>query len=81
MYVQNYSVLFQSTQVSQDGGIEEIFESPTLFNKKPPSFEQQGYFSQNSYAWNWYFFDIFASTFLVQFLAVTVSNHFLSNDM
>ena len=62
-------------QVSQDGGIEEIFESPTLFNKKPPGFGQQQheYFGHDDLAWNWYFFDIFASTFLVQFLAVTVS--------
>jgi hypothetical protein len=46
-----------------------------LFNKKPPGFGQQQheYFGHDDLAWNWYFFDIFASTFLVQFLAVTVS--------
>jgi hypothetical protein len=62
-------------QVSPDGGIEDIFESPTLFNKKPPTMnhQQPGHFGYDEKAWKWYFFDVFASTFLVQFLAVTVS--------
>ncbi len=68
-------VLVHSVQVSPDGGIEDIFESPTLFNKKPPTIDQQlpGHFGYDEKAWNWYFFDVFASTFLVQFLSVTVS--------
>ena len=69
--------------MSPDGGIEDIFESPTLFNKKPPGFDgrDHNYFGRGSNDWNWYFFDVFASTFLVQFLSVTVSCvHFLSFD-
>lgn len=65
------SLLSSPLQVSQDGGIEDIFESPTLFNKKPPTFSTHGYRNIDDSAWKWYFFDIFASTFLVQFLAVT----------
>ncbi len=66
-----FSDLFR--KVSPDGGIEDIFESPTLFNKKPPALLSRSYGALDNRAWNWYFFDIFASTFLVQFLAVTVS--------
>jgi hypothetical protein len=63
--------------VSPDGSIEDIFESPTLFNKKPPGFGQarHEYFGNEDNAWKWYFFDVFASTFLVQFLAVTVNGY------
>jgi hypothetical protein len=63
-------------QVSNDGSIEDVFESPTLFDKKPPGFSdrQHDYFGRGSDDWNWYFFDVFASTFLVQFLSVTVSH-------
>ena len=34
-----------------------------MFNKKPPGFGQQQheYFGHDDLAWNWYFFDIFAS--------------------